>query len=299
MLTLKQLRHLQAVIRHGSIHRAAESLHVTPPALTRSLGILEEDLGVKLFDRSKSGMQPTAFCLQMQERCAQLLCDADDLVREANLFRKLESGRLNLGVGRATREIVLRPVIPEFVAQYPKIQIHINEGVPEELVYGLKSRQFDLVIAGSSGLTDIDGLNFQHLKSIPSPIFARPGHPLMKAKGISLAQLFAYPMLAATQLISTHPMRRFLAQPTGKAPEVHILSSDYELLKQTLLRTEAWMPAPLSQFSAEINSGELIVLDVPSWTFNAEISAIELTGRSRSPAAERFVDMCKQHLDQC
>lgn len=298
MLTLKQLKHLQAVIRHGSIHRAAESLHVTPPALTRSLAILEGDLGVRLFDRSKNGMQATAFCLQIQERCAQLLWNAEDLVREANLYCKLESGRINLGVGRAIREVVLRPVIPDFVAQYPQIQIHISEGIPEELIYGLKNRQFDLVIASSSGLTEVDGLNFQHLKSSPCPVFARQGHPLQNRKGVSLAKLFSYPMLAATQLISTHPMRRLLAEPTGTAPEVHVLSSDYEILKQTLLRTDAWMPALLSQFAAEIDTEELIMLDLPSWALNAEISAIELAGRSRAPAAARLVKLCQQHMDQ-
>jgi DNA-binding transcriptional LysR family regulator len=297
MLTLKQLRHLQAVIRHGSIHRAADSLHVTPPALTRSLAILEEDLGVRLFDRSKSGMQATPFCTQIQARCAQLLYDADDLLREAALYRKVDSGRLKLGVGRAVREVVLRPVLPEFVTLYPKIQIHISEGNPEELIYGLKNRQFDLVLAGFSGVKDVDGLCFQEMKSVPSPIFVRNGHPLQGRTGISLLELYEFPMLSASQLAPTHPLSQFLAQPTGQPPEVHLLSSDYELLKQTLLRTDAWMPAPASQLAKELESGELIVLDVPSWTFSAQISAIELSGRSRSPAAQHFIELCMQRLD--
>lgn len=297
MLTLKQLRHLQVVIRHGSIKRAAEILHVTPPALTRSLNVLEEDLGVQLFDRSKNGMQATEFCLQIRDRCAQLLSDIEDLVHEASLYRNLESGRINLGIGRAIRDFVLRPVLPGFVEQYPNIQVHISEGLPEELVDGLKSRQFDLVIAGSNGLDEIDGLSFQCLKSVPSFIVTRQGHPLQCTHGASLANLFTYPMLAATELIATHPMRQFLSESSGKTPEVHVLSSDYELLKQILRRTDAWIPVPTPQFKAEVEAGELIVLDIPDWRFNVDICAIELAGRSSSPAVAQFVEYCLQSVD--
>ncbi|AZT85472.1 LysR family transcriptional regulator [Marinobacter sp. NP-4(2019)] len=297
MLTLKQLRHLQVVIRHGSIKRAAEILHVTPPALTRSLNLLEDDLGVQLFDRSKNGMQATEFCLQIRDRCARLLSDIEDLVHEANLYRNLESGRINLGIGRAIRDFVLRPVLPDFVEQYPKIQIHISEGLPGELIDGLKNRQFDVVIAGSSGLDEIEGLSFQCLKSVPSFIVARRGHPLENHHGTSLADLFDYPMLAATELVATHPMRQFLSETSGKTPEVHILSSDYELLKEILQRTDAWIPVPTPQFAADVEAGELTVLDVPDWKFNADIRAIELAGRARSPAVAQFVEHCMQRVD--
>jgi DNA-binding transcriptional LysR family regulator len=298
MLTLKQLKHLQAVICHGSINKAADVLHVTPPALTRSLAILEADLGVQLFDRSKSGMQATPFCLQIEARCAQLLCDVDDLIREAALYRQLDSGRLNLGVGRAIREIVLRPVLPDFVAQFPKIQVHISEGNPEELVQGLQSRQYDLVLGGFSSMHSADGLSYQALKTLPAPIFVRPQHPLQQRSNVSLLELYEYPMLSAAHLGDSHPLLQLLAQPDGQVPQVHVLSSDYELLKQTLMRTDAWLPAPLPQLAAELARGELAVLDVPGWTFKAQINAIELAGRSRAPAAQRFLELCQQRLAQ-
>lgn len=297
MPTFKQLKHLRAVIQHGSINRAAEAIHVTPPALTRSLNILEDELGVPLFDRCKSGMQPTEFCRQIQQRLERLLVDSEDFVREAHLYRQLETGRLNIGIGRAIREFVLRPVVPDFVVHYPKVQVHISEGLPEELIYGLRTRQYDLAITDASGLLEIDGLNIRHLKNIPTPILARPGHPFQGEQGVALRKLFAYPMLAATELMSTHPIRRIMAKPTGSSPEVHLLSSDYELLKQTLLCSDAWMPAPISQFSAEIEAGSMVVLDVPSWKFTAEISAIELQGRAPSPASERFVELCQQRKE--
>lgn len=105
-------------------------------------------------------------------------------------------------------------------------------------------------------------------------------------------------MLTATQLISSHPLRRLLDRQTGTVPEPHVLCSDYQLLKHILLRSDAWMPAPLSQFAAELAEQQLIALNVPGWKCNADISAIELEGRSRSPAAERLIELCLERLEQ-
>ncbi|CRL51634.1 LysR family transcriptional regulator [Pseudomonas sp. URMO17WK12:I11] len=298
MITLKQLRHLQAIIRHGSIHRAAEALHLTPPALTRSLNVLENGMNIQLFERSNNGMHATPFCLHIQERCAQLISDTDDLMREARIYSNQDTGTLNLGIGRLIREAVLNPIIPDFVALHPKVQIHICEGIPEELIHGLRNRQFDLVIAETGSLVNVDSLRLQHLKSIPTPLFTRNGHPLERRNSVTLDELFGFQMLTATPLNSSHPIRRLVAQRNESSPEPHVVCSDYQLLKQILLSTNAWMHAPLPQFAAEIKRGELITLDAPDLTCNTDISTVELNGRSRSPTAELFIQLCLQRLQQ-
>jgi DNA-binding transcriptional LysR family regulator len=279
VLTLKQLKHLQAVQRHGSVHRAADVLHITQSALTRSLATLEEGLGVRLFDRSTSGMQPTEFCLRIQERCEQLL---------------LESGQLTLGLGRACRDLVLRAALPEFVRNHPQIKVQVNEGVPDELAYGLKSRQFDLIIAGSGSFAEIEGLTCQPLRTFNVPVFVRPDHPLAHRQGLTLAELTQFSMVATTDLSSAHPFRKKLAKMAQM--QVHVLCNDYQALSEILLSTNAWTAAPEQQFAAELASGSLATLSIEQWNLTTELSAIELTGRSRSPAAQRFVELCQANL---
>ena len=132
----------------ANYREAASRLFITQPALTRSLGNLEEAFGVRLFDRSKSGMQATDFYLKIRDRCAHLLLEVEELEREAGLYRNLESGKLSIGMGRASRELILCTVLPKFVKQHPHIQVQIREGVSEELAYGLTNCSYDLVIAG-------------------------------------------------------------------------------------------------------------------------------------------------------
>ena len=121
MVTVKQLRHLTAIVEQGNMHRAAESLHITQPALTRSLTTLEGLLDVRLFDRHSGGMQATPFCLEIIEKCQQILLDVEDIQRAARIYRNVEAGELHIGVGRGLRELVLRNSIPKFVSQHPNI----------------------------------------------------------------------------------------------------------------------------------------------------------------------------------
>ncbi|MND70658.1 HTH-type transcriptional regulator cbl [compost metagenome] len=249
---------------------------------------------MRLFDRSSSGMQATTFCLHIQERCQKVLLETEEIEREANLYRNLESGQLFLGMGRACRELVLRATLPEFVTRHPRIRVQVREGTPDELVYGLKNRQYDMVIAGYRSYQEVEGISWEVLKHISIPVFVRHDHPLANRKGIGLTELAQYPIVSATELSPAHPFRQ---QVFAEAElNAHVLCSDYGVLGQILLSSDAWAAAPEQQFAREVEEGSLTILDVPSWGLTTELSVIELTGRSRSPSAQRFVELCRANL---
>ncbi|GGE53830.1 transcriptional regulator [Halopseudomonas oceani] len=294
MLTLKQLKHLMAIHQYGSIHRAAEALYITQPALTRSLGNLEEALGVRLFDRSKSGMQATEFYLKIRDRCAHLLLEVEELEREAGLYRNLESGKLSVGIGRASRELVLRTVLPRFVKHHPHIQVRIHEGGAEELAYGLTTGSYDLVIAGLGSYRHVEGLVWQALQDLKISLITRKGHPLAQQQAPPFTDLLNFPLMSATELAPSHPLYQRL--PEFAKLKASVLCSDFHVLKQITLETDAVMVAPERQFHAELAEGDLVTLDIDGWELVAELCAIELAGRSRSPAAQRFIGLCQELL---
>ncbi|WP_105104126.1 LysR family transcriptional regulator [Microbulbifer pacificus] len=297
MLTLKQLRHLRAIIRHGTILRAAEALHLTHPALTRSMNNLEEILGVQLFERSKSGMSPTPFCLQLARRCDQVLLDIDDIQREADLYRNVQSGTLHIGVGRAVKELVMRSTLPEFVEAHPNVIVSISEGTPEELAYKLQQRELDLLIAGSGSYQSIEGVRYQHLKDIPLSVITSSTHPLRSKTAIRFEDLAHYPLISSTLVSPANPLYAAIlnaGDPKRSVPSV--LCSDYPTLKAILLRTHSWLIASEFFFSAEIGSGELSTLDISHPALLTKLSIMELSERSRSPAVVAFIELCEKYL---
>jgi len=298
MITIKHLGHLNAIIQHGTVHGAAEALHLTQSALTRSLGTLEESLGVRLFDRAKTGMTPTAFCLQIIDRCQQVLLDIGDIQREADMYRNVESGQLHVGVGRAIRELILRETLPEFVSRYPQVAVTTSDGSPEELVYRIKHREVDFLLAGVGSYQEIEGIKHQPLKDIPLSVITGAKHPLRDCKNIKLEQLVSYPLITPTVLGPSNPlMAEILNAENKKHLNPAVLCSDYTTLKAILLRNHSWLLASELQFQQEIASGELCKLDVHHPALVIELSVIELHGRSRSPAAQAFIKLCQEYLD--
>ncbi|SHE61920.1 DNA-binding transcriptional regulator, LysR family [Microbulbifer donghaiensis] len=296
MLTLKHLRHLDAIIQQGTIHGAAERLHLSQPALTRSLNTLEEALGVKLFDRSKSGMAPTGFCQQIAGRCRELLLDLDEIQREADLFRHIEFGDLHISVGRAIKELIVRNTLPEFVARYPGVSVTVSEGNHTELVDRIKRREADILLAGSVSYRSVEGLRHEPLRDIPLSIIVGPDHPLRGCAEVQFDQLAEYPLIAATSVSPSNPLLTAIDRATSK-PAPQVLCGDHPTLKSILLRTNAWLPTPEIYFKKEIETGELCRLDLHHPAMKIELSVIELVGRSRSPAVEKFLDICRTYLE--
>lgn len=296
MITLKQLQHMRAIRRYGTLHEAAANLHITVPALSRSLRALEERFQLRLFDRTQSGMQPTAFLERIEERSEQLILEAQELEREARLYRDRQSGALRIGIGKAAKEWVLRSVLPTFFEQNPGIRLEIEEGSVGDLVEGLKSRHLDLVLAGFESYQSVDALAFDFSTDIDSAVLVRQGHPLISDQPVTPQRLTEYPMLAATKVSTTHPFPNQLMEHFGVRLQSQVLCSDYATLESLLRHSEAWLPAPAPAFKKQLDNGELHRLDVTGWDLTIRLSAIELKTRSREPAADSFVQWCQALL---
>ncbi len=98
-MTLIQLRHFIALAELGSFSRAAEGLHLTQPALSRSIRALEDALGQPLFDRIGRRNELTAYGRALLARARQIVFDADELRGSGPRMRQGLAGRLRVGLG--------------------------------------------------------------------------------------------------------------------------------------------------------------------------------------------------------
>ena len=99
-MELRQLRHLIAVVEHGSFSRAAEAVHLTQPALSRSIQALEAEVGAAVLERNRGAIEPTDVGRLLLTHARQLDSATRDLERDIALTQGLELGELRIGVGR-------------------------------------------------------------------------------------------------------------------------------------------------------------------------------------------------------
>lgn len=287
MISVRQVHHTQAVLKHRSLSKAAGAINVSQSALTKSIGKLESDLGIRLFERSKSGMKPTDYCLAIIDKFDAVAHTVDDIEFETRLYRNLQTGSLNVVCGNAVANSIFTRVLPVFVEKYPDVQVSLNAGTAEQSAEALKSRKIDYVIAGANSYRHIDGITIDPIARIPLAVFVRKSHPLAGVKDVQTSDILDLKlMVTQRQAIDalTHPLRQF-------AKCTQIACGSYLALKEIARRTDNAIAAPVSE--SELSEDEQFVQ--LEWKFEhlfVSLSTIRVTGRGLSPAAIAFRDLC-------
>src|ERR1700752_4090959 len=98
-MDLRHLRHATVLAQTGSFVRAAEELSITQPALSRSIRSLEEEVGVRLFERGRQGARPTREGKLLIERAEQVRLTLGGLRHDIDLLKKGHLGEVGFGLG--------------------------------------------------------------------------------------------------------------------------------------------------------------------------------------------------------
>lgn len=164
-LTLRQLRYVDALARHGHFGRAAEACAVTQPALSMQVRELEDTLGAPLFDRGGRGLRPTAFGEAFVERARDILRAVEDLGDLARAARSGMVGRLRLGVIPTVAPYLLPGIVAELGRLAPGLDLQLRETVTPVLLAEIAAGRLDAAIVAlpvsEPGLTE-------------APLFAEP-----------------------------------------------------------------------------------------------------------------------------
>lgn len=144
--TLRQLRFLAAVVERRHFSAAAESCLVSQSTLSAAIQELEELLGVRLLERSKRKVIPTAIGLEIAERAQNLLREAEALVEAAEAARDPLSGALHLGVIPTIGPFLAPRIMPVFREKFPDLKVFLREEQSAPLLARLKSGKIDAAI---------------------------------------------------------------------------------------------------------------------------------------------------------
>ncbi len=202
-MTLDQLRYALELQRAGNFSRAAEACHITQPSLSVQVAKLEEELGVTLFHRTRSGVEVTEYGEAML-RQARLVLDESNRLQELAAELKGEvQGQFRLGVIPTLAPSLLPLFLSFFGEKYPKVQLSVSEEPTESLVQKIDEGSLDGAILSTPPKCP-ESLIEKVLFYEPFYVFASSGHPILKSKKVQPSQISAGEILL---LDDTHCMR--------------------------------------------------------------------------------------------
>jgi DNA-binding transcriptional LysR family regulator len=293
---LRLIRLAIALAEHGNFARAAESLNLTQPSLTRGIAELERSLGVPLFDRTRKGAIPTAFGRVLLERGEAVLRSEANLRREIQLLAGLESGSLAISAGPMASEISVAAAIGRVLRAHPRLRIQCHATDPEQVVRDVLAERVDVGVAHLNEREQDQRLVVERLSSLRIRACCRPGHPLSRVARCSFAQMLEYPL--AINVLHGAPaaaaLRRdgSLVAGDAGAPQFtpQVVVNAPALARLIARNSDAVVMGTVSMLADDVAAGHLVFLDVDAPVMRTSHGVIFLRDRTLAPAARAFID---------
>ena len=201
-MELRHLRYFVAVAEELNVRRAAARLHISQPPLTRQIRDLEDEIKVKLFERSKRGVELTGAGRVFLGDARQILEHSERAVRSAQDARRGDIGRLRIAVPAMAMDRVLCRVLRQVRRRYPNLALQIQETPTPHQVRLLLERNVDLTYC-SFRSTD-SNLIFKPVRRAAMCVVLPPGHFLAKQRRVALRDLAEEPFVAPSPHATTY-----------------------------------------------------------------------------------------------
>ena len=198
-MEIRVLRYFLAVAREGSITKAANSLHLTQPTLTRQLQELEKELKQKLLVRGKYKVTLTPEGMILRNRAREIIDLADKTEAEFMAISDTISGDIYIGGGESDSMKYIAEIIKEIQSEFPDIKFHLYSGNAEDVMEKLDRGLLDFGIL-------IQPVDFSKYDHIPLPekdvwgVIMRKDSPLADKNYIVLDDLINLPLISSRQM---------------------------------------------------------------------------------------------------
>ncbi|QTN44671.1 LysR family transcriptional regulator [Ectopseudomonas mendocina] len=293
MNDLRQLRHFVALAEHAHFARAAAAVHLSQPALSRSIQALESQLGCTLVDRHSRGVSLTAHGQLVLEHARRLLAGSLALSNAVNQLGNLEAGELRLGAGPYPAARLIPQALGQLLQRYPRVQVKLDIANWLELRDSLLDSTIELFVADIRELQDDFQLRIEPLRVHQGVLFCRPSHPLLQRGDLQLRDLLDFP-LAGTQL--PQMVERSLGLASGRAQPLSVQCDNFLVLKRLVADSDVLSMAPWDVIADEVDSGQLALLPLLPQGLHqhSAYGLVSRAGHSLSPAAQAMVEAIRR-----
>jgi DNA-binding transcriptional LysR family regulator len=289
-LKLRDLDILMAVIQTGSMGKAAGQFNMSQPAVSKMIADLEHTLGVRLLDRSRRGVEPTAHGRALIRRGVAVFDELRQGVEDLDFLSDPTAGELRVGSTEPIAAAIVSPVVDRLSRQYPRMTFHLiadNTGV---LYRELAARNIELALSRITGPA-AEVHSEEVLFHDPLVVVTGADNPLTRRRKIELAELLNEPWML--QPLNSHfgSLVAGAFRAAGLEPPRPTIATMSHVLRNELLPTGRYLTVvPAFWLRLPRRNPSLRVLPVELPGTRHPITIFSLKNRSLGPLAHLFID---------
>jgi LysR family cys regulon transcriptional activator len=232
IMKLQQLRYIVEIRRQGlNVSEAAESLYTSQPGISKQVKLLEDELGVSIFERSGKRFtgvtEPGKTVLAIAER---ILSEAENLKRACADFTAGDSGRLVLAATHTQARYALPVVVRDFVTRHPGVKLEMHQGSPTQIAEWVLAGEADIGIA-TEALDQYPQLITLPVRQWSHCVIAPLGHPVLQSQPLSLHELVKWPLITYDTAFTGRSRINRAFERIGAEPNVALTALDADVIK--------------------------------------------------------------------
>ncbi len=231
-MTLRQLRYIAAVARYGlNVSATAEQLHTSQPGISKQIRLLEDELGVEIFERTGRQLtRATPAGEAIIELANRVLRETANIERVADEFRDPHSGSLSIATTHTQARYALPPVIDQFTAAWPRVALHMNQGTPMQIAEMAASGAVDFAIA-TEAMEHFEDLVMMPCYHWDRAVIVRHDHPLAQKERITLEEIGGEPLITYVFGFTGRSRLDQAFNAAGLTPHVVLTATDADVIK--------------------------------------------------------------------
>lgn len=297
---LRMIQHATTLASERSFAKAAKVLHLSQPALSRSILELEKRVGDKLFDRNNGSVQPTEAGRLFLRHAEDLLAKAAIMGRELRQVTGREGGELSIGAGTYPTDMFLGQAIGTLTKIHPGVRVRIVHNQVHDLIQLLRKRELDLLVGDAAWLEGTDDIHAIPLNSHQGYVVVRSGHPLVGKKALSLDALMNHPLVTSGRAASR--LATLASGADGGAGDPAklarwvpaVATESLSMMCSTVASSDAFTFLPLQLALSHVDAGKLSILPLALPWLKITFSVMHLAHRPLSPLGDAFVRAVKK-----
>jgi LysR family cys regulon transcriptional activator len=232
IMNLQQLRYISEVARQDlNLSRAAQALHTSQPGVSRQILQLEDEIGVKIFERAGKRLvgvtEPGQEILRIARR---ILAETRNLKEVGNEFTREASGSLTIATTHTQARYALPSAVRRFMKRYPQVRLSIHQGSPTQIAELTIGGQADLAIA-TEAISLYDGLVMLPCYQWNRCVVCPPKHPLLRITPLTLEAVAQYPIITYDFAFTGRSTMQKAFEAQGLAPNVVLTAIDADVIK--------------------------------------------------------------------